>query len=425
VSTPLLLDGRVPIPFVVAGAGLVWAGRGKASVFKLAGLLAGTLAAVVVVGSLLHVQDRVGSSFPRSFFLWAALPLFALAVAAFPRRRPDARRWAAVAGALALVLFGGGEVNAHYGYRPTVGDLLGWSLPDAPSHHAVRPSTTITSAVASRPHGDLQTVALPGRVSGFAARPALVWLPPRWAASPSPLPVVLMLGGVPGEPADLIRGAGAVEIADRYASEHGGQAPILVFADQNGGYLADSECVDGLRGNAETYLTTDVRNEVVARYGASPDPARWAVAGYSEGGMCAVTLVLRHPDLFGSFVDVAGDVAPSVGGGGDGPRARQRTIAVLFGGRSKDWLGHDAAALAATAPPSVHGGLVAGAGHRHATRAQADPATAFAVAGADVQSLSEPGGHSFFLARRAFEATLPPLADRLLQGAPDPAALTQ
>jgi S-formylglutathione hydrolase FrmB len=413
--TTSLLDARVPIPLAVAGAGLVWAGRGRASLPKLAAVFAGTLASVVAVGRLVRVQDRVGSSFPPSFFLWAALPVFAFAVACLPRHAHDLRRWAAVAGAVALLLFGGGEVNAHYGYRPSVGDLLGTPLPDASGRPVTTAATPAPVALPGRQHGALQPVVIRGRVSGFVARPALVWLPPAWAAErPSALPVVMLLGGVPGEPADLIRAAGAVDIADRYAAAHRGMAPILVFADENGGYLNDSECVDGPRGNAETYLTRDVRDAVIARFGASSEPSQWAVAGYSEGGTCAVTLVLRHPDLFGSFVDVAGDAAPSVGGSRGGVRSRRRTVDVLFGGRTSEWRQHDGAALAPTAPPALRGWMVAGSSDRHAQAAAAELAAGFATAGADVQVLSEPGGHTFFLARRALEATLPPLSDVLL-----------
>src|SRR5207244_4064502 len=69
----------------------------------------------------------------------------------------------------------------------------------------------------------------------------------------------------------------------------------------------------------------DVRQYVIRTYGASPDPARWGVAGLSEGGTCALTLTLRHPDLFSAVGDFSGELAPSLSGRAD-------TLTRLFGG---------------------------------------------------------------------------------------------
>ena len=57
----------------------------------------------------------------------------------------------------------------------------------------------------------------------------------------------------------------------------------------HGSFLSDTECVDGPRGNAETYLTVDVPRFAAARLGAERRPATWGIAGFSEGGTCAVT----------------------------------------------------------------------------------------------------------------------------------------
>src|SRR5206468_4097540 len=136
-----------------------------------------------------------------------------------------------------------------------------------------------------------------------------------WFGTPRPqLPVIMLMSGSPGTPADWTRSAGADVMFDEFAKSHNGIAPVLVMPDANGGPFDDTECVDGPRGKAETYLVEDVRAFVIDKYGTATDPRSWAVGGLSEGGTCGVTLTLRHPDLFASFVDFGGQIAPQVEG---------------------------------------------------------------------------------------------------------------
>ena len=157
----------------------------------------------------------------------------------------------------------------------------------------------------------------PATVSHFPARTGQVYLPPAWFANPHPhLPVIELLHGAPGSPVDWTRGGRADLTADAYAQTHHGFAPILVMPDVNGAdWWHDSECVNGPQGNAETYLTVDVRNAVVRAFGARADGESWGVAGLSEGGSCALQMGLRHPDLFAVLGDFSGDDHPYVSGG--------------------------------------------------------------------------------------------------------------
>ena len=157
---------------------------------------------------------------------------------------------------------------------------------------------------------------IPATISHFHARTAEIYLPPAYFDVPRPrLPVIELLHGTPGSPADWTRGAAADVTADAYAAQHGGVAPILVMPDVNGGWRADSECVDGKRGNAQTYLTVDVRDAVIARFHTRSDARGWAIAGLSEGGYCALQIGLRHPDLYQTIGDFSGEEGPSTPGG--------------------------------------------------------------------------------------------------------------
>ena len=122
-------------------------------------------------------------------------------------------------------------------------------------------------------------------------------------------------------------------MADAYAAAHQGWAPILVFADPNGSDVGDTECVDSPQGRAETYLAEDVPADVVALFGSAPP--QWAVAGLSEGGMCAALLTLRRPDVFSAFADFSGEPGPVVG------HDKKATMRLLFGGSMDGWRDHD------------------------------------------------------------------------------------
>jgi S-formylglutathione hydrolase FrmB len=265
-------------------------------------------------------------------------------------------------------------------------------------------------------HGVVVAAEIPPTVSGFRARDAFVWLPPAYFASDRPrLPVVEMLAGVPGDPSNLLRAADAGGIADRYAAAHDGVAPILVFADQNGTFFGDTECVDGPRGNAETYLTVDVPAYLARRFDADVAPGHVGVIGYSEGGTCAVTLALRHPSEFDAFVDIAGDDHPNAA---SGRNEMLRTSRRLYRGSIAEYEAHDPARLL-NAPHGAlpHAYFVAGTADARARIVAARLAALTRSAGEPTVVDILPGGHNFRLVRGALEATFAPLADDVLRDA--------
>jgi poly(3-hydroxybutyrate) depolymerase len=144
----------------------------------------------------------------------------------------------------------------------------------------------------------------------------------------------MLIAGTPGSPGDWLRGGGALALANAWAAGHNGYAPMLVLPDANGSLLGDTECVDGPRGNAETYLTVDVVTFMRQAFGAAMDPQQWAIAGLSEGGTCALDLATRHPARFATFADFSGDAAPTLG-------SSARTVSALYGGSWSALRAHD------------------------------------------------------------------------------------
>lgn len=172
--------------------------------------------------------------------------------------------------------------------------------------------------------GRVGSVTIPGTQSGFPARDALVYLPPAALVSDAPeLPVVVAMSGQPGSPLDLIASGRVDTVLDQYAAAHGGLAPIVVIPDQLGAQDANPMCVDSPLGNTSTYLTEDVPAWITAHLRVLPGAAHWAILGFSQGGTCAAQIGSARPDLFGTLVDISGEVAPTRGGD---------TVAAAFGG---------------------------------------------------------------------------------------------
>ena len=208
---------------------------------------------------------------------------------------------------------GAAAVNAYFNYLPTFAALLGERARDQASSAAVG---ELVSRSAIPTHGVVEKVSIPGIASHFNARPAQVYLPPAWFKLPHPrLPVLELLHGTPGTPEDWTRAAAADVVADDWAATHGGWAPILLLADENGSFLADTECANGIAGQAETYLAVDVPAWAVANLGADPARVAWGIGGNSEGGYCALTLALRHRDRYSLFLDFSGLDHPTRRGG--------------------------------------------------------------------------------------------------------------
>ncbi len=349
---------------------------------------------LVVVWAVHRASGGVlmGTALPLSVYLFGALPLLGLVLAAANWR--NASWWGRAAAFVAiplLLLTGLLGVNRWFGYYPTVESVFAGPPPTLSSHTMQLLALRRSGTLGKLRTGTVVTLDLAAGRSRFKHRSAQAWLPPVWSLMPRPrLPVLVLLHGSPGGPGDWVRAGGAAKVANRYATAHGGVAPILVFPDPNGARFADTECVDGHGGLAETYLTYDVPRGIVRLLGASSDPSRWGIGGLSEGGTCALTLTLRHPDVYRTFVDLSGDMAPNLGG-------PSKTLPRLYGGDRVAMSAHDPVALLSKERfPGVSGWFEAGAKDRHAQAAIRRLAPLAQRAGVDVIVVTRRAGqHNF------------------------------
>jgi enterochelin esterase-like enzyme len=190
-------------------------------------------------------------------------------------------------------------VNDYYGYYTTWGqmwaDFHGGGTGDL---------NVISAASASAALGTshIGWATMPGKLSGYSRR-GLVYLPPQYGQARYAgirFPVVELFHGTPGSPNAWITVLRLEQVADALLARHLTGPMVLVMPTISGPGHDYQECVNGPGIRDETYLATDVRADVLARYRVSHDPYEWGAAGYSSGGYCAANLALRHPGSFGA-----------------------------------------------------------------------------------------------------------------------------
>ncbi|MFC9352351.1 alpha/beta hydrolase [Arthrobacter sp. NPDC057013] len=259
-------------------------------------------------------------------------------------RTPWRRKIAAVAAVALFISTAALGINAGYGLNTTLGALLDLNTT---GHLALpkldrkpvspQPLWKTWKAPAGMPEsGRSGTVTIPATASGFRARDAHLYLPPA-ALVPNPpeLPVLVMMMGQPGGPE---QDKSSVRELNALARQNHGLAPIMLTIDQLGNPFNNPVCVDSDIGKVYTYVTKDVVNYIRTNLNVDPRRAEWAVGGYSNGGECALSFGAKRPDLFGTILDISGELKPLNG-------TEEHTVSVIFKGNR--------AAFAAEEPANI------------------------------------------------------------------------
>jgi S-formylglutathione hydrolase FrmB len=332
------------------------------------------------------------------------------------------RVWRTVLAASSVFLFalaGAVGVNVDVAEFPTLGSALGvntisrLALPTAhptPTSTAIQTLAQSWHAPADLPKaGTVGTVTIPATVSHFAARPAVVYLPPAALVKNAPrLPVLEMLSGQPGSPSSVITAGNLANILNAFAAKHAGLAPIVVIPDQLGAPQLNPMCVDSALGNSQTYLTVDVPNWVNTHLHVLSARVDWAIGGFSQGGTCSIQLGAKYRGLYGSILDIAGELAPHHG-------TIPATIASAFGGSAAAYTAATPLALLASGAPYADtlGIFVAGQNDARFGPAALTVSTAARAAGMTVHYEQSPGtAHDWHTVQYAIQQAMPLLASR-------------
>lgn len=340
-----------------------------------------------------------------------ALAVVAVLVRRRARRRGGRARspwllWPAAV--LALVVGVAVGVNAWAGYLPDVTAVRTWL---AGQGIGTSPLTAAATREGSTTSGAVQRVAVDAPAGlGVQDDPMWVYTPPGYDPDHARYPVVYLMHGSPGTPADWFAGGDAAATLDALI-DAGSIQPVLVVApDLDGTHSTDTECLDSTTGGpqVETYLLDVVVPYVDAHYATVADRSGRAVGGMSSGGFCAVDLGLHHQDVFSAIAAIEPYTEP-----GDGGRAMLATQA--------EFDRHDAAhylpGLEFAHPMHVFVDIPGAARDTISGRESAALVRMLEDAGQDVHVRTEPGqGHTWTTARLALPYALVDLVPDLAPG---------
>lgn len=398
---------------------------GRDSLFRWAARLAIGAAVGVATGLVLSwlvgsVWDVFGVALTPLTTLWLCFMFggVGIAICNFSGTRWWSRLVAAV-GIVVVVVTGALGINVDVGYYSTLGSIVQPPPPVAgfasrsPSSATRSDQPVYKTWVAPRDlpqTGKLESAIIPGTKSHFPARPAVIYLPPAaLVADPPALPVMVMLSGQPGDTSQLFVSGQYQESLDEFQRAHHGLTPIIVAADQLGNPASNPMCVDSPIGNSATYLTVDVPTWIRNHLHVLKSPRYWGIGGFSQGGTCAIQLGAGYPQVYGTLLDISGELAPRNG-------SLSHTIDVGFGGsRSAFEAAEPLNVLERHAPYADSEGIFAvgqdDARYGPGVRTLREAAT---KAGMTTRYFESPGtGHDFHTATYALKHSLPLLAVRL------------
>ncbi|TQK30907.1 alpha/beta hydrolase-fold protein [Arthrobacter sp. SLBN-53] len=426
-----LLSGPAPVALsVMAIAAGMWlvaqvyrAAQSPRVIVKTSVVCVATAVAVPLIGVYLvrDVWAIFPDRLPVSVYVWLGAIVLAvsLAVAVMILRVSPGRSAITVLTAVVVVAACLNQINMVFAAYPTVRDAFGITrvddimLPDRHqkslpvSAHGPLDKMWASPAGLSR-RGKITSAVIPATVSGFAARPARIYLPPAYFTDVPPrLPVLVLMAGQPGGPQDWISAGKLPQIMDAFAGSHDGLAPVVVVPDATGSQLADPLCLDSRRGNSATYLAIDVPAWIKARLTVDVRPTAWAVAGASYGGTCALQLATNHPTVYPTFIDIAGAAEPSLGD-------RARTVMEAFGGDERRFEQvNPADILRKSRFSGCAGAIVIGSSDRDNRPDAVKVLEATRAAGMDSHLTEVPGAHDWRAFSAGLSVELPWLARRI------------
>lgn len=352
-----------------------------------------------------------GEELPKQIVLWA-IPLgVAVMLWTYSLWLKSSRKLAVMLIAPALLL-GLLAANNWWHYYPSLSALVA-SDPAIDSKNTESevstryktPLETYYRPLENQPQkGVVQSLSIPNRGT-FHPRSGYIYLPPALHRNTSlRLPVIVLLAGHPGQPSDWINN-GLAKILDDYAIAHHGLAPIVAGVDFTGVDDVDTECVDSRIANVETYLKDVVPSYLKTHYQVSLDANLWTIGGFSAGGTCSSMVAVRNPNVYRSYLNIAGDPRPNL-------TTPAQTLEILFNNSNAAQSAHDPTLLFQKNKTTLYREMNAWYffGNHDSGEAIADikhQTYAAQKAGVNVVYREIAGNHGFYVWKQGFEQALP------------------
>jgi enterochelin esterase-like enzyme len=349
--------------------------------------------------------DIISTQFVAGMWIVAAiLVLLALRALHGSYRRPTTRfTTLGVVALLAIGLASANTVNAHFAYLPTAGDVRAALAGDRQWIAADRlhnlPANRRDQAVRS---GAIVRLPMPSDgANGFEHSIAIAYLPPQYFTdSTARFPVVYLLHGSPGRPADWFHAGGADGVGRQLAAN--GHPTILVAPQLSRSWTDDPECVDGAKEKVETHVFQIVIPTIDATFRTIAGRTSRVFAGMSAGGYCALNLGLRHRSEVATIVDLSGYTVPTHTGG----------VGKIFGTSTDTSLRSFANspklyAAVLTPTPATRVWLDTGNQDKTVVRQMSELAPVLRARGVDVRWRVRSGGHTYWVWTAALQEAVP------------------
>ena len=226
------------------------------------------------------------------------------------------------------MLFGVAAVNKYYDYYQTWGAAASDLGSQGSSQVATATSVNHASAAqisailgsrvnirAAAARGQTIRLTVRGK-SSHLSRTVFVYLPPQYfrsAFSGYRFPVIELLPGFPGSPADWINVVGITAAYSTLLADGAAVKPtVLVMPDTNGGRRISLQCLNVRHGPQDaTFLARDLPAYLPSILRVQPQGPGWGIAGYSEGGYCTANLALVYRLRYGAAGVMSGYFVPS------------------------------------------------------------------------------------------------------------------
>ena len=241
-------------------------------------------------------------------------------------RQPVLRVFAGCLAFVPAMLFGVAAVNKYYDYYQTwtaaAADLGGQGTSQVAAAPAVNGASArqvsallgakVNLKVAAA-HGQTVRLTVQGRLSKLR-RTVYVYLPPEYFRDSYRhyrFPVIELLPGYPGSPADWINVVGITSAYDTLLADGVVKPAVLVMPDTNGARRTSLQCLNVVHGPQDaTFLALDLPEYLSHLLRVQPPGLAWGIGGYSEGGYCAANLALVYRLRYGAAGVLSGYFGP-------------------------------------------------------------------------------------------------------------------